>query len=177
MRYPRAAVTLPPSPHVILPLFLAHADSAATAAALAQFVPSCVEDFSRKWLLYVMQQYYAKSYGTTISEIGEFSAQRLCTSNKNKGTKRDRRALENHSGEGNDEDMEGREVTTPESQHILSQAYKVMVDVPDPPKEELADDAGKKVSSGRTKTVALCKMHPVKANSNIQGTKNVARDY
>ena len=35
--------------------------------------------------------------------------------------------------------MEEKEVAAHPSQHILSQAYKVMVDVPDPPKEELED--------------------------------------
>ena len=115
-----------------------------SAAALAQFVPSCVEDFSRRWLLYVMQQYYANNYhehnGATVAEIGEFRAQRLCRDQCN-----NKRQNKNHSDKDNN--MEGeREATTHESQHILSQAYKVMVDVPDPPKEEPATDEGAKVN-------------------------------
>ena len=128
----------PPSPS------LPRAHIADSAAALAQFVPSCVEDFSRRWLLYVMQQYYANNChehnGATVAEIGEFRAQRLCRDQCN-----NKRQNKNHSDKDNN--MEGeREATTHESQHILSQAYKVMVDVPDPPKEELAADEGAKVN-------------------------------
>ena len=112
---------------------------------MSLFVPSCVEDFSRKWLLYVMQQYYANSYnGTTIGDIGEFSVQRLCRGTKEEADG-DRSAEKDHSGD-DDGDMEEKEVTAHPSQHILSQAYKVMVDVPDPPKEEL-EDGEKKVGS------------------------------
>ena len=68
--------------------------------------------------------------------------------------------------------MEEREVTTHESQHILSQAYKVMVDVPDPPREELAEDEGKKVNSRWTKTDTICKMHFVGALFNMRGTSD-----
>ena len=112
---------------------------------MSAFVPSCVEDFSRRWLLYVMQQYYANNYhdtGATIAEIGEFRAQRLCRDQCN-----NKKQSNNHSDKDNNrEEMEGREATTHESQHILSQAYKVMVDVPDPPKEEIAADEGAKVN-------------------------------
>ena len=146
---------------------------------MSVFVPSCVEDFSRKWLLYVMQQYYANNYhGATISEIGEFRARRLCHEyNRKNNTKGTKRTLENHKDENKGE-MEEREATTHESQHILSQAYKVMVDVPDPPREELAEEEGKKVNSGwRRKIFANCQMHIVRANCNKQGTKNVPGDY
>ena len=126
---------------------LPRARIADSAAALAQFVPSCVEDFSRRWLLYVMQQYYANNChehnGATVAEIGEFRAQRLCRDQCN-----NKKQNKNHSDKDNNRaEMEGeREATTHESQHILSQAYKVMVDVPDPPKEELAADEGAKVN-------------------------------
>ena len=73
--------------------------------------------------------------------------------NRNKkGTKN----RENKQHSDDKDDMEEREATTHESQHILSQAYKVMVDVPDPPREELADDEGKKVNSGRREIFANC---------------------
>ena len=114
---------------------------------MSLFVPSCVEDFSRKWLLYVMQQYYATSYGTTIGDIGEFSVQRLCDhkgTNEEAGGGDKDHPEKNHSGDS--DDMEEKEVTAHPSQHILSQAYKVMVDVPDPPEEEL-EDGEKKVGS------------------------------
>ena len=141
------AVTLPSSP-LILPPSLPRAHIADSAAALAQFVPSCVEDFSRRWLLYVMQQYYANNYhehnGATVAEIGEFRAQRLCRDQCNNK----KQQSNSHSDKDNNRaEMEGeKEATTHESQHILSQAYKVMVDVPDPPKEDLAADEGAKVS-------------------------------
>ena len=86
-------------------------------------------------------------------------AQRLCNQeyNKNKGTKR---TLENNHNKESEME-EDREANTHESQHILSQAYKVMVDVPDPPREELAEDEGKKENSGsgRRKIFENCQMH------------------
>ena len=97
----------------------------------------------------MMQQYYANNChehnGATVAEIGEFRAQRLCRdqcNNKKQQSNNSRSDKDNNRAE-----MEGeREATTHESQHILSQAYKVMVDVPDPPKEELAADEGAKVN-------------------------------
>lgn len=38
--------------------------------------PSCAEDFTRQWVLFIMQQYYENNFSESIKEIGRFSAER-----------------------------------------------------------------------------------------------------
>lgn len=77
--------------------------------------PSCVADFTKEWVLFIMQQYYKTNFQESLKEIGKFTAE--CAADKPP------------SSTGFDSNENQTEV----SQHILSQAFKVMVDVPDPP--------------------------------------------
>ena len=104
--------------------------------------PSCVQDFTKDWVLYVMQQYYAEQHPDRekLRDIGEFAAEKTgdgLGQDNNAGARilggSRRRQRENNKGSSGAEDEEEEEESTPQSHHILSQAYKVMVDVPDPP--------------------------------------------
>lgn len=79
------------------------------------YAPSSVEDFTSDWVLYVMQRYHENNFKEAIQGVVRFSAERSdgCSSDDDD---------EKRPGDGG-----------AHSQHILSQAYKVMVDVPDPP--------------------------------------------
>ncbi len=73
--------------------------------------PSCAQDFTQEWVLFIMQQYFEQNFGCTISRIGGFHAEKAGSMGESTKGGSGRRT----------------------SQHLLSQAYKVMVDVPDPP--------------------------------------------
>ena len=113
--------------------------SASTAPGSGQqnvmtLTPSCVQDFSEGWVLFIMQQYYENNFNEKIREIGKFTAE---CANKDGGNNmplvpgKKSAADVAFGGDGNGDQQC--------SQHILSQAFKVMVDVPDPP----TDDAEK----------------------------------
>ncbi|TRY70868.1 hypothetical protein TCAL_10311 [Tigriopus californicus] len=74
-----------------------------------------INNFTKEWVLFIMQQYYKSNFQESLKEIGKFTAE--CAADKPP------------SSTGFDSNENQTEV----SQHILSQAFKVMVDVPDPP--------------------------------------------
>ncbi len=78
--------------------------------------PSCAEDFTPEWVLFVMQQYFEHNFGCTVSRIGGFHAERadLASASSNM----------HHSSSGaNDSssNTDGAGEAKRTSQHLLSQ--------------------------------------------------------
>jgi hypothetical protein len=105
-----------------------------------------------------MQQYYQNNYGETITEIGAFrvdkcevSATAITTIGGSGGSRNSLKDLDLDAA-ADDEMEEAATTTTTSGKHILSQAYKVMVDVPDPPAVEVEQDAKDRINDkGRFK--------------------------
>ncbi len=76
--------------------------------------PSCAEDFTPEWVLFVMQQYFEHNFGCTVSRIGGFHAERADLASSN---------MHHSSGGANDSssNTDGAGEAKRTSQHLLSQ--------------------------------------------------------
>ncbi len=100
-----------------------------TSPYFMALTPSCVEDFTEEWVLYVMQQYYENNFAESITKIGRFSAEKA-DGEASSDALPDEDESASSSGGGADSTST---TSHHHSHHVLSDAYKVMVDVPDPP--------------------------------------------
>ena len=164
---------------------------------MSTYTPSCLEDFTGEWLLFVLQQYYRNNYGQTIHCIGEFRTEKCESDNDSKPSDGAKLKLHKEESEaehrpggggaamaasggvgagvggdsgsdserdvavgaaGAQDDMDEEEEVH-SSQHILSQAYRVMVDVPDPPKNCAEDKQAKSKKAEHDKKVGRAHTH------------------
>ena len=90
-------------------------------------IPTCVEDFTREWIFFVMNQHQMRTFGRRLSNVGQFSVEMDSLKEGGSGSKDqiDKATI--------------RKVKT-SSQHVLSEAFNVIVDVPDPPKNEMEEE-------------------------------------
>ncbi len=80
--------------------------------------PSCTQDFTREWVLAVMQSYYEQNFGETLGDIGHFRVE-PDEPQPDPEQKKPEQAP----------DEEGREPppANKTSHHVLSQAFKVQL--------------------------------------------------
>ena len=103
-------------------------------------VPTCAEEITREWILFVMRQHQMHTFGRRLSQVGLFNVEMAGIS---EGGSRSRDQIDKASVQ---------KVKTV-SQHVLSEAFNVIVEVPDPPEfeeeeeeeEEEAEEEEKKV--------------------------------
>ena len=86
-------------------------------------IPTCVEEITRDWLLFVMKQHQMRTFGRRLSNVGQFTVEMASLSEG---------ASTNH------DPLDKATVTKipSSSQHVLSDAFNVIVEVPDPPENE-----------------------------------------
>ena len=86
-------------------------------------IPTCVEEITREWLLFVMKQHQMRTFGRRLSNVGQFTVE-MASLSEGASTNRD--------------PLDKATVTKvpSSSQHILSDAFNVIVEVPDPPENE-----------------------------------------
>ena len=86
-------------------------------------IPTCVEDFTREWIFFIMNQHQMRTFGRRLSNVGQFTVEMASLSEG---------ASTNH------DPLDKATVTKipSSSQHVLSDAFNVIVEVPDPPENE-----------------------------------------
>ena len=85
-------------------------------------IPSCVEEITSDWVLFVMKQHQMRTFGRRLSNVGQFTVEMASLA---EGASTNRDPLDKATVH-----------KTPASQHILSDAFNVIVEVPDPPENE-----------------------------------------
>lgn len=86
-------------------------------------IPTCVEDITRDWILFVMKQHQMRTFGRRLSNVGQFTVEMASLT---EGTTSSHDPL--------DKATVTKVPST--SQHVLSNAFNVIVEVPDPPENE-----------------------------------------
>ena len=85
-------------------------------------IPNSVEEITRDWVLFVMKQHQMRTFGRRLSNVGQFTVEMASLA---EGASTNRDPLDKATVH-----------KTPASQHILSDAFNVIVEVPDPPENE-----------------------------------------
>ena len=105
-----------------------------------KIVPSCVEEVTSEWLLFVMKQHQMRTFGRRLSSVGQFTVEMASLS---EGTASNRDPLDKATVQ---------KVPT-SSQHILSDAFNVIVEVPDPPANEEEEEEEEEEENEKVKTL------------------------
>ena len=95
-------------------------------------IPNSVEEITRDWVLFVMKQHQMRTFGRRLSNVGQFTVEMASLS---EGSSVNRDPLDKATV---------HKVQTG-STHILSDAFNVIVEVPDPPTLEEEEEEEEKV--------------------------------
>ena len=86
-------------------------------------IPNSVEEITRDWVLFVMKQHQMRTFGRRLSNVGQFTVEMASLS-------------EGASANKDPLDKATVHKIQAGSTHILSDAFNVIVEVPDPPTTE-----------------------------------------
>ena len=90
-------------------------------------IPNSVEEITRDWVLFVMKQHQMRTFGRRLSSVGQFTVEMASLS-------------EGASANKDPLDKATVHKIQTGSTHVLSDAFNVIVEVPDPPTEEEEDE-------------------------------------